>query len=106
MTEFYKHSAPTEPRRCSVELTERLTQADLTADEAGKMAESDKSCKHNLQKRRFLFRFVPLVLFRAERNKHRGFVGGRAASEVGFVARSHGINAVAIQRESALNVTP
>ena len=42
-----------------------------------KMAESDKSCKHNLQKRRFLFRFVPVVLFRAERNKHRGFVGGK-----------------------------
>ncbi|HMU35093.1 MAG TPA: hypothetical protein PKC89_14650, partial [Pyrinomonadaceae bacterium] len=33
-------------------------------------------------------------------------VGGRAASEIGFGARFHGINAVAIRRESALNVTP
>ena len=36
-----------------------------------KMTESDEMCNHNLQKRRCLFRFVPLFRSQEERNKGR-----------------------------------
>ena len=59
----------------------------------------DKSSKLLITRHLFVPRAVPELSTSVLAGTKDGHVGGRAASEIGFGARFHGINAVAIRGE-------